>query len=174
MKYEHKELIHDYLNIDRQNERIEQRIKRTQIEFHSQNIYGGTDFNPLGVRSKGFRVDSKVSDYVDNINACERNIAKNKRRKHHFSRYIKTLDQHTYSSLNRRYGHYDSLEESQELGHDEQVLDEILEIEEAISYEFDTDISSEHKKEVLQVEYTVFSDDTVEQSFEAMQELLGV
>ena len=175
MRYEHKELIHDYLNVDRRIKRIEQRIHSAKIEFEALNYYGGTDFyDPIRVRNRGFRVESRVTDYVDYIRACERNIAKNKRRIHYFKRFTDTLDHHTYSSLKRRYGSINRLDDMQELGHDEQVLDEILEIEEAISHEFDFEKLPEFDKKMLLVEFNDLKPDTLEDSFDTMLEVLGV
>ena len=175
MRYEHKELIHDYLNIDRQIKRIEQRMYNAQLEFEALNYYGGTDFyGSIGVRNRGFNVANKVAGYVDYIRACERNIAKNKRRIHYFKRFTDTLDPHTYSSLKRRYGSFYRLDDMQELGHDEQVLDEILEIEEAISHEFDFEKLPEHNKKMILVEFNDLKPDTLEDSFDTMLEVLGV
>ena len=175
MRYEHKELIHDYLNVDRRITRIEQRIHNAKIEFEALNYYGGTDFyDPIGVRNRAFRVESRVCSYVDYIRACERNIAKNKRRIHYFKRFTDTLDTHTYSSLKRRYGSINRLDDMQELGHDEQVLDEILEIEEAISHEFGFEKLPEFDKKRLLVEFNDLKPDTLEDSFDTMLEVLGV
>ena len=175
MRYEHKELIHDYLNIDRQIKRIEQRMYNAQIEFEALNYYGGTDFyDPIGVRNKSFRVESRVSSYVDYIRACERNVAKNKRRMHYFNQFTDTLDPRTLDSLERRYGYINRLDDMQGLGHDEQVLDEILEIEEAISHEFVFEKLPEHNKKMLLVESNDLEPDTLEESFDTMLEMLGV
>ena len=175
MRYEHKELIHDYLNVDRRITRIEQRIHNAKIEFEAINYYGGTDFgDPIGVRNRSFRVETRVSEYVDYIRACERNIAKNKRRIHYFKRFTDTLDPHTYYSLKRRYGSINRLDDMQELGHDKQVLDEILEIEEAISHEFDFEKLPEHNKKMILVEFNDLKPDTLEDSFNTMLEVLGV
>lgn len=175
MRYEHKELIHDYLNIDRQIKRIEQRMYNAQLEFEALNYYGGTYFyDPIGVRNKGFRVESRVGAYVDYIQACERNIEKNKRRIHYFKRFTDTLDPHTYSSLKRRYGSINRLDDIEVLGHDEQVFDEILEIEEAISHEFEFEKLPEHDKKMILVEFNDLEPDTLEDSFDTMLEVLGV
>lgn len=150
-------------------------MHNAQLEFEALNYYGGTDFyDPIGVKNKGFRVESRVSAYVDYIQACERNIQKNKRRLHFFKQYTDTLDPHTYSSLKRRYGYINRLDDMQELGHDEQVLDEILEIEEAISHEFDFGVLPEFDKKMLLVEYNDLEPDTLEDSFDTMLEVLGV
>ena len=175
MKYEHKELIHDYLNVANRITRIEQRIHNAKIEFEALNYYGGTNFyDPIGVRNRAFRVESRVCSYVDYIRACERNIAKNKRRIHYFKRFTDTLNPHTYSSLRRRYGSFNRLDDVQELGHDKQVLDEILEIEEAISHEFDFEKLPEHNKKMILVEFNDLKPDTLEDSFDTMLEALGV
>ena len=175
MKYEHKELIHDYLNVANRITRIEQRIHNAKLEFEALNYYGGTDFyDPIGVKNKSFRVESRVSNYVDYIRTCERNVAKNKRRMHYFNQFTDTLDPRTLDSLERRYGNISHLDDEQELGHDEQVLDEILEIEEAIGHEFNFTRLPEHNKKLILVEFNDLKPDTLEDSFDTMLEVLGV
>ena len=174
MNYEQKELIHDYLNLEKNTKKIEKRKNQKEVEFNAQTFSGGTEFHPLGVRYKGFKVDDRVVGYIDLMNTYKRNIEKNRRRLHYFNRFLKGLDPHTTASLKRRYKQVTRYDEIQELGHDEIVLDEILEIEEAISFEFNTAITNELQRKVIQVEYTHFSEETVEDSFQAMQELLGV
>lgn len=174
MKYEHKELIHEYLTIDRRIKRIEERIEVARIEFEAQSYHGRIEYDVMGVSMRGFKVDTKVCDYVDSIIIRERKIMKYKRKKHYFSRYVSSLDQHTYLSLKRRYGSFWGLDEAQELGHDLQVLDEILEIEEAISHEYDTNTLPEHEKDMVAVELNDLNPDTLEQSFSTMLEKLGV
>lgn len=174
MNYEQKELIHDYLNLDRRIKRIEKRMIQREVEFNTQTFSGGTVFDPLGVRHKGFKVDDRVCGYVDLMNTYKRNIAMSKRRLGYFNRFLTSLDPHTKASLIRRYQQSMRFDEMQDLGHDRIVLDEIIEIEDAISYEFGTTLSDELNRDVIQVEYTVFSEDTVEDSFQVMQSLLGV
>lgn len=174
MNCEHKELIHDYINIDKRIKQIEYRMDQREIEFNAQSFCGGTIFHPLGVMYAGFRVDERVSTYIDLMNTYKRNIAMNKRRRYYFNNFLNGLDPHTRASLKRRYKQNMRFDEMQSIGHDRIVLDEIVEIEDAISYEFGTSLSGELNKEILQVEYTKFSEETVEDSFEAMQKLLGV
>lgn len=174
MNNEHKELIHDYLNLARRIKRIERRMIKKEIEFNSQTFCGITEYHPLGLRHKGFKVDERVANYIDLMNTYKRNIAMNKRRMFYFKSFLNGLDPHTRVSLKRRYKQNMRFDEIQSLGHDRIVLDEIVEIEDAISYEFGTSLSGELNREILQVEYTKFSEETVEDSFEAMQKLLGV
>lgn len=175
MKYEHKELIHDYLHIGKRIKRIEQRMYSAKINFGAQNYIGGTDFySPLGVKRRVFSLENEICSYVDYLNACELNIKKNERRKKYFKHYIDTLDPHTRTSLKSRYGDISRLDEVPELGHDEQVLDEILEIEEAISHEFKNEHLSEHDRNLIRVETNNLKPDTLEESFETMLHMLGV
>lgn len=175
MKYEHKELIHDYLHIGKRIKRIEQRMYSAKINFGAKNYIGGTDFySPLGVKRRAFSLENEICSYVDYLNACELNIKKNERRKKYFKHYIDTLDPHTSTSLKSRYGDISQLDEVPELGHDEQVLDEILEIEEAISHEFEFEKLPELDKKMLLVEFNDLKPDTLEDSFDTMLEVLGV
>lgn len=174
MKSEHKELIHDYLRLDKNIRRAYKRLEWLEWEFYSQNFCGRTEFNILGVKTVGFRVDSKVGSYVDVLNACEHNIKKMKRKKYHFERYLKTLDNNVYISLKRRYGSYKDLEQAQELGHDKKVVDELLEIEDAVKFEFkelEFDKEQHEKEEIEDIELNA---DTLELSFNKITEMLGV
>lgn len=174
MNYEHKELIRDYLNLDKHIQRVHERMKHKELEFNAQSFCGGTVFHPLGISYKNFNIENRVCNYVDLMNTYQKQIEMNKRRSHYFNRFLSSLSPHTRVSLNRRYKKMESFEGIQELGHDEIVLDEILEIEEAIAFEFNINLSNELQRQAIQVEYTAFSDDTVEDSFEIMQSLLGV
>lgn len=175
MNNEQKELIHDYLNLDRKIESIKSRVSFREFMFYEQSLCGTTDLNdPNGIRRIAFRVDSRVSDYIDSINMYERNLEANKRRQHYFNIFLSSLDPHTVISLKRRYKNGYNYEEMQSIGHDRIVLEEILEIEEAIGYQFPMILSDEMQREALRVECAPLSEDTVEDSFQTMQKLLGV
>jgi len=166
--------IHKYLNIDKRIKDIKKRIDYSRMEFEAQSYHGRTDFDYLGIFLRGFRVDTEVCNFVDSITLRKRSIQKYKRKKYYFNKFITTLDQHTYESLQRRYGNFWNLEHAQELGHDLKVLDEIMEIEEAIHHEFDTDPLPEHEKAMVGVELNDLKPDTLEDSFNTMLEKLGV
>lgn len=172
MEYEQKELIHDYLNLDRRIRRIENRLKRIRKEFKARNFSGRTAFTYLGVKHISFKVDIEVSEHIDFVYKCERIISKIERRRHHFQRYLITLDPHTYLSLKRRYRNVIQIENIEELGHDKEVLDEILEIEEAISYEFNDPLHDEVNKEYIGIAMQDFSNDNLEDSIDRIAELL--
>lgn len=175
LENEQKELISDYLKLDRRIERIEWRLEKVKNEFVAQNFYGGIDYyDPIGIRSKGFNVCSRVSGYVDITTVLERNIDKNRRREYHFNRYIQSIDQRTYSSLKRRYGTFERYDDIQTLGSDNRILKEILEIEEAISHEFNEPLQDEVNREILAIQNEPLTNDTLEQSFDKITELLGV
>lgn len=174
MEYEQKELIHDYVNLDKRIKRIEKRLEQICIEFKAQNFSGRTAFTSLGVKHISFKVDNKVSEYVDLICTCEKVIAKIKRREYHFKRYLTTLDKHTQISLKRRFRYIGDVEGIQELGHDKEVLYEILEIEEAISYEFNDPLQDEVNRDYIDIAEQELTNDTLEQSFDRITELLGV
>lgn len=174
MRAEHKELIHDYLNLERHIESIKKRMIQKEIEFNNQTFCGVTEFHPLGLKRNSFRVDDGVVRYIDLMNTYNQQIEMNNRRLHYFNHFLNSLDPHTKASLIRRYKECMCFDKIQGLGHDRIVLDEIAEIEDAISYEFNIVLSAELQRNAIQVEYTSFSQDTVENSFQAMQNLLGV
>ena len=174
MRAEQKELIQSYMNIDKEIKDTERRLMYKKKSFYAQNFYGKTEFNAIRIQSKGFRVDSRVAGYVDLCNTLERQIEVLERKKMYFNRFMRTLPNEVLSSLNRRYKVIDfNMDNIQSMGSDRKVLDEILEIEEAISFQFGMKDNPDFLK-MKQLENVELTEETVEDSFENMLELLGV
>lgn len=176
MNYEQKELIHAYLNLDKQIHRQEKRREFFEMEFRHQNYSGSTRFcSNEGVSFQGFKVDLKVSNHIDRMNAIESKISRLKRKKHYFNRFLMTMESSNLKSIKRRYDvNYNVIDDIQTLGSDRKVLDEILEIEEAISHEFNTELPRELNKKFVSIAEAELTEETIESSFEAMLEALGV
>lgn len=174
MKCEHKELIHDYLDLDGYIRKIKRRKRNTIIEFNAQSFTGKAVEDPTGLRYIAFKVDERVTNHIDLINNYNRNIEMCRRKQQYLNQFLSTLDHHTVMSLYRRYKNVAYFEDVQVMGHDEIVLDELLEIEEAIRFEFRNKRADELLNDTLEVEQASLTDDTVEDSFEAMKKLLGV
>lgn len=174
MNNEQKELIQSYFNIDRRIKQTEKRLERVIYEFEHANYWGGMTVTPEGLKNIGFKVASRVAGCVDLCNTLERQIEVLERKKVYFNRFISTLSNDVLSSLNRRYRVIDfNTDNIQSIGSDRQVLDEILEIEEAISFQFGMKDNPDFLK-MKQLENVELTEETVEDSFENMLELLGV
>lgn len=195
MNYEQKELIHSYLSIQKEIKRKEEYIKRATTEYTHQNYFSSVEFSIEGLRTRGFRMDVQVSGHVDYIRAVERNIAKLQRKLKHFNRYMATVPPNVIESLKRRYlVNHIYIDDIQTLGSDKKILDEINEIEEAIRFEFGeikvykrmqsekeiiivadkNEEPSEADFRAIVLEETVLGEETTEEAFETMSELLGV
>ena len=94
------------------------------------------------------------------------------RKYEHFKRFRLNLDNNEYRKLLKKYTESNDVSEIVVESIDKMALDEILEIEEAVSYEFGTLIPFDLTKEIVNVES--LNADTVEDSFQAVSALLGV
>lgn len=173
VKIRHKEIIQDYFFLNSQINHKKALLNELHIEFYSRNFCGGTDFyDPIGIRSKGFNVESEVTYYVDNTAILEKKLKVLERKYEHFKRFRLSLDNNDYRKLLKKYTKSNDVSEIVVEAIDKIALDEILEIEEAVSYEFGTLIPFDLTKEIVNVES--LNADTVEDSFQAVSALLGV
>lgn len=174
MNNEQKELIQSYFNIDKRIKQTEKRLERVIYEFEHANYWGGTVATSTELKNIGFKVASRVAGYVDLCNTLERQIKMLERKKVYFNRFMSTLSNDVLVSLYRRYRVNDfNIDNIQSMGSDRKVLDEILEIEEAISFQFGMKDNPDYLK-MKQLENVELTEETVEQSFDNMLELLGV
>lgn len=178
MRVEHIELIHDYFNLDNRINRKKQRLQQLQREFESFNYYSHTVYDVVeGFYVRGFRLESRFCDYIDSLTLYKRHIMKLECKKHHFKTFTHTLDRNTYLSFKRKYkyitGNFEQVSCSKA---DEKFLNEILEIEQAISFEFNDEFYEADSSEVLMIklEDTELTNETLEESFDLVAELLGI
>lgn len=81
MRVEHIELIHDYFNLDNRINRKKQRLQQLQREFESFNYYSHTVYDVVeGFYVRGFRLESRVCDYIDSLTLYKRHIMKLERK----------------------------------------------------------------------------------------------
>jgi len=170
------EMIHEYLNL---NKRITQKVKKIEgykRYFHNRNYFGGMDFyDPIEIGHKGFRVDSEVAHYVDRLATMNQSLKALKRRKQYFDAYIQSLTLDVQRGLQRDFKRYDERMFDITLTNTHRkLIHEILEIEEAIAHEFNTDVLPEFNKDIVAVETNELTSDTLEDSFDAMINMLGV
>lgn len=173
MRTRHKEIIQDYFFLGTQITRKKEQLNELHLEFYSRNFYGGTNYDdPMGIRAKGFNVESEVTYFSDNTSILESKIKALERKYEYFKRFRLSLDNNEYQKLLKKYTTSTNVSTITTGDIDESVLDEILEIEEAVGYEFDKLIPPDLTKEVVMAES--LNADNMEDSFQAVAELLGV
>lgn len=170
------EMIHEYLNLNKRITQKEKKIDGYKQYFHNRNYYGGMDFyDPIQLGHKGFRVDSEVAHYVDRLATMNQSLKALKRRKQYFDTYIQNLNRDTQSGLQRDFKQYDErMFDTTLTNTHKKIIHEILEIEEAIGHEFHKDVLPEFNKDAVAVETNELTSDTLEDSFDAMINMLGV
>lgn len=144
------------------------------LEYELANYHGATRFDEVdGVGYKGFKLDTQVPFYLDRQTQLSTQIKKMQRKQKYFKRYLLSLENNKRVNLLKKYRvHPSQIESIYTSAIDEQTLKEIVEIEEAISYEFDCEIPIDIQREIVQIES--LDNDTVEDSFQAVSALLGV
>lgn len=175
-EYRYIEMIHEYLNLDNKIIRKQKRIKNLEKEFYSQNFCGKIDYaNPKGVYTAGFNVQNKVCQYVDRLEEQHKGLSILKRKKQHFQRFVDGLSIDVQRGLKRDFKHDNMTMYNISLTKThKKIVQEILEIEEAICHEFHTDPFPEYDKDLLAVETVELTSETIENSFQTMLNMLGV
>ena len=170
------EMIQNYFFLDKRIAQVEKKIKNLEIGFSNRNYYGGMTYdNPHGVRPSTFRLDNEVCMYVDAVTKREQSLLMLKRKQYHFKRYLSSLSLDAQRGLRRDFKRADDNMYKMTLTntHRELVM-EILEIEEAVSHEFKSELLPEYEKDMVVVETNNLTPDTLEESFDTMLEMLGV
>lgn len=176
MEYKQKKLIRDYLNLDKRIKRHQRILEEVQVKFRNTNHHGRTSFDSNeGISFRGFRVDARVASYVDYTNTIEERLKQLEQKQRYFHCYLRTMDQHTRDSVMNRYNvERNDVRGIVDLGSDEGIYEEILEIEEAIAHEFKADVPLETNKNAIELENAELTNKTAADSFDTMAELLGV
>lgn len=129
------DLIQKYLFLAESIERAERRLHSVQRTFHAQSMHTRTETTKEGeIITVGFRQDTEVVRYLDCLADIEQNIDKNRKRKRYFDQFLHTLPPEAQIYIHRRYKR--SCEETPREKLEQVILDEINEIEEAISYQY--------------------------------------
>ena len=170
------EMIQNYFFLDKRITQVENKIERLEWEFKHRNFYGGMTYDEVhGVKHKSFRLDNEVCVYADAITKREQSVLMLKRKQHHFKRHLNSLTLDAQRGLKRDFKRADDNMYKMTLTntHRELVM-EILEIEEAVSHEFKSELLPEYEKDMVVVETNDLTPDTLEESFDTMLEMLGV
>lgn len=170
------EMIQNYFFLDKRIAQVEKKIERLKIGFSNRNFYGGMTYNNFdGVKYQGFSVDNEVCKYVDTLNSRKESVTNLKRKQYHFKRYLSSLSLDAQRGFRRDFKRADDNMYKMTLTntHRELVM-EILEIEEAVSHEFKSELLPEYEKDMVVVETNDLTPDTLEESFDTMLEMLGV
>lgn len=175
-EYKYIEMIYEYMNLDKKIIRKQKRINSLEKGFYSRNFCGHTDFDdPKGIRSKGFNVQNEVCQYVDRLEEQYVGLSILKRKKQYFQNFMNGLSKDIRGGVERDFKHDNMTMYNITLTNThKKVVQEILEIEEAICHEFQKDPFPEYDKELLELETVELSSKTIENSFQIMLSILGV
>ena len=174
--YNYIVMIHEYMNLDKQIIRKKKKIVNIEKGFYAQNFCGRIDFDdPKGIHATGFNVKNEVTQYLDRIAKQQEGIAILRRKKAYFTAYMNSLSPVVKNSLKRDFKH-DTVEmyNITLTNTHKKVVAEIAEIEEAICHEFRKELFPEYEKDIIAVETGELTNDTIEDSFKSMLNVLGV
>ena len=174
MNVDHVEIIYDYVNMDDKIKHKQQDLEYSILEYELANYHGATRFDEVeGVGYKGFKLDVQVPFYLDRQSQLSIQIKKLQRKQKYFKRYLLSLENNERVEFIKKYRvHPSQIETIHTTAIDEQALEEIIEIEEAISYEFNCEVPFDVQRDIIQIES--LDNDAVEDSFQAVSALLGV
>lgn len=174
MNVDHVEIIYDYVNMDKKIHSKKYELNYSILRFEFANYHGATRFDEVeGVSFIGFKVDEQVPFYLDRQSQLSTQIKKLQRKQKYFKRYLLSLENNERVEFIKKYRvHPSQIENIYTTAIDEQALEEIIEIEEAISYEFNCEVPFDVQREIIQIES--LDNDAVEDSFQAVSALLGV
>lgn len=174
--YNYIVMIHEYMNLDKKISGKIMKIRNLKIGFYSQNFHGRTDYDdPLGIQSTGFNVKNNVTQYLDRIAKQQEGIAILRRKQAYFTAYMNSLSPDVKNGLERDFKN-DTVEmyNITLTNTHKKVIAEIAEIEEAICHEFNKELFPEYDKDIIALETGELSNDTIEDSFQSMLNVLGV
>ena len=123
--------IKSYINLEKKIQRYKRRIIELEKSFYEQSMTTRTTGNELSIYSFSFSPDKMVIPYLDAVAALQRTIERLQKRKGYFDAYINTLNSNDQSYLYDRYRNGIPKEPN---AFDATLFEEILEINEAISY----------------------------------------
>lgn len=125
------DLVKQYFQIDKANQRTRERIQNMRLTFYSQNMTTRMCSSDEQLYTVGFRLETKVVDFVDYATELENRIKRNNKKKRYLSDYLNTLPPEQKEYLLQRYVYktHVSIQEEIEIA----VIEEINEIEEAIN-----------------------------------------
>lgn len=124
--------IRAYFRIDERIAGVQERINRVRESFYGQSLLSHIQYNGLEVFSVGFNVESNVVPFVDCQKAGEQTIERLLKKKRYLNDYLNSLEPDVKAYLINRYSNEPLSRECRQADID--LLDEIYEIEDAISF----------------------------------------
>lgn len=155
--------IHRYFGLSERIGLLKTAIKYREYEFSNRSFYNWIEFGEMSIKNVGVKVEKEVINHVSSIELTEKRIQRLNKREYYFTNYLNNLSKTDYVILKSKYT--TSYELLQFTNLDKQTYDEILEIEEAIAFQFDYFL----EKESNYLELKAFKSD-----YEKMLEELGV
>lgn len=166
-------LTEKYFSMDQSIEQAKKRIQKARRFFYSRSMHTcqGTDEDGV-MFTRGFRQDTEVVTFVDLIDRIEKGIKKKIRKQRYLYDYIRTLPQDEQNYIHRRYieGECECINERIE----DELLDEIQEIEEAVQYLFNDEPEINANATKIKFENDVQNTKDFEDNFQDILVMLGV
>lgn len=125
-------MIANYLSIPSVLRSLERYKRNLKTEFYSRNMATHIEYSLAGVRTKAFRADNEVIDYLSRLELVDKRIDRFIFRNRQFHRYWDSLSDDEQKQLISRFRERKPIEVSQHLIG--QTIDELYEIETAICF----------------------------------------
>lgn len=160
-KEEQSDHIIKYMKLDYSIRRLQKRIDNMQSVFFDRSFHTRIEPTDLGLNVLAYRIESEVCGYVDSVSRIYKKLENKKRIRKYFNDYLNSLSPRERDYLYKRYLMGYDLPEQEEI--DNATIEEIREIEEAISY-----MNGEEPDKLLFIENTEALD------FEKLLEVLDL
>lgn len=160
---ERDEMILKYLKLSFSIDGTKKRIRRLKEEYYSKNLYtrNEPDYGSGRIIVRAYRVETEIVKYVDVLMDLEKSIATKSKKLRYFNCYLEELPLNEREYLyNRFLRQFDVIVQEQV---EQAAYEEILEIEDAISY-----MNGEIPDKLSQVE------DSTELKFDELLEVLDL
>lgn len=172
-----EDLVSTYFYLQKRIDRAIQRIEEYETEFRCKNFYTCIQERYEEMTTVAFRLEKEVTDHVAAIEMAEQHIKTLRFKLKHFDRFwseVSSSDKEYY--LDRYKRHRETINDNL----DNLIVDEIKEIEEAVTHYFKLDkasiyLKSSSKKDGIVTTDTINKTDEEKLTdFSNMLEMLGI
>lgn len=130
---EKNELINKYFRLDQKINRDLQLLNKAKEQYHNKSYHTRMEAaGGIEVRTRAFRIEEEVCDYLDHVALIEKRMNKKERKKYYFINYLNKLPPIERDYLYNRFVYQSNVMVNEKI--ERAVIEEIYEIEDAISY----------------------------------------
>ncbi|MEK4948362.1 hypothetical protein [Carnobacterium sp. FSL W8-0810] len=171
---ENEDLVSTYFYLQTRIDRTKERIEEYEQDFNNKNFYTCIQERYEQMTTVAFRLEKEVTDHVAAIEMAEQHIETLQFKLKHFDRFwseVSSSDKEYY--LDRYKRHRETINDNL----DNLIVDEIKEIEEAVTHYFKLEKASIYlkaRKEVIPIVDPNKSDEDKLTDFSEMLEALGI